>query len=231
QYLLRITRAYSSTSTEALQILAGIPPIELTLEKETKTTKLLRLDKNINIQGTLYDTSRVEKVPKKWLNHPTRKNANQNIFEKVNNKAEMQIFTDGSKMDDRVGCAFVAYKNETEIYNEEHRLSDMATVYQAELYAIKKSLDWMDKNKYRSAQINSDSRAAIQTLRQTNTKTELAHNTKIQLLNTQKHINIKWVKAHVGTTGNETADELAKQALELDQNTESNIKIPKATIK
>ncbi|GIY95028.1 uncharacterized protein CEXT_9091 [Caerostris extrusa] len=50
------------------------------------------------------------------------------------------IYTDGSKMRGRVGCAFVCILDNIEIFNEQKRLSDEASVFMAELKAIEAAI-------------------------------------------------------------------------------------------
>ena len=58
------------------------------------------------------------------------------------------LFTDGSKIQERVGAGFVIYFNDSknplvELY---FKLPDYATVYQAELLAIQKALLYLQGN-------------------------------------------------------------------------------------
>ena len=50
--------------------------------------------------------------------------------------SEITIYTDGSKIGGKVGSGFVVFRRKKEIFTQNARLPDKATVFQAELYAI-----------------------------------------------------------------------------------------------
>ena len=45
-------------------------------------------------------------------------------------QSQINIYTDGSKTDDHVGCGFVIYRGTTEIASSSIRLPEFCTVYQ-----------------------------------------------------------------------------------------------------
>ncbi|XP_068218943.1 uncharacterized protein [Palaemon carinicauda] len=97
------------------------------------------------------------------------------------------------------------------------RLSDHASILQAELYAIAKALE-NSLYKYGNTTIHTDSRGAIQSI----TKRNFSEN--IHLISTIKamaaahalrnrKVTINWIPSHVGVQGNDEADRLANSAL------------------
>lgn len=105
-------------------------------------------------------------------------------------------------------------------------------MYQAELYAILKALMWLQENRnIKEAGVRSDSSSSINAIVKFTQKNELVQQIQ-QVLNTLtkhgKSISIRWVRAHVGTLGNERADSLAKQATK--RPTEIPLKFPKSYI-
>ncbi|GIY67536.1 hypothetical protein CEXT_526971 [Caerostris extrusa] len=92
-------------------------------------------------------------------------------------------------MNGKAGGAFVTYSNSTELYSKSFRLSDNATVYSAELSAIKLA-------------INEPEIMDIKHL----------------LANHEGAIRLFWIKAAgmLVFSGNERADEYAKQATTKD---------------
>ncbi|GIX76024.1 uncharacterized protein CDAR_443101 [Caerostris darwini] len=122
------------------------------------------------------------------------------------------IFTDGSKMNGRVGGAFVVYSNGIETHCEMFRLSDHATVYSAELLAITQAINFAINARLPSANIISDSRSVLQALENVNHVEKEILAIKQLLANQESAIRLFWIKAHAGFTGNERADEYAKNA-------------------
>ena len=101
------------------------------------------------------------------------------------------------------------------------RLPDEATVFQAELMAIKMAMFDITGslgNEDRYVKLFSDSRSAIQALNSSTVSSQLVKDTisAINLVGGKVHrLEISWIKAHVGHIGNERADQLAREAVEL----------------
>lgn len=55
----------------------------------------------------------------------------------------LSIFTDGSKLDGHVGCAFVVFQNAEETHYEQYQLPVFCSVFQAELIAIRQALEYL----------------------------------------------------------------------------------------
>lgn len=98
------------------------------------------------------------------------------------------------------------------------RLPDCATVYQAELMAIKQAAELLQGfDDLTTIKIYVDSQAALRTFQMDFIKSKLALQT-IEALNLVSHAQMifVWTKRHVGTHGNEEADKLAKEGTKLD---------------
>ncbi|GIY45442.1 RNase H domain-containing protein [Caerostris darwini] len=78
------------------------------------------------------------------------------------------IFTDESKMNNKVAGAFVVYNNNIEADYNTFRLNDHATVYMAELLAISKPIEYFSLNHLEEAHIITDSRSVLQALENIN---------------------------------------------------------------
>jgi len=131
----------------------------------------------------------------------------------------VKIFTDGSKSDTGlVGSAFYV-KDFDERYS--YRLSNNLTIYTAELIAIKQCLIWIQnmQGKLKDGTeivIFSDSKSALESIK--SEKSKLRPNLLLDIMDTITKLNSKiilvWIPAHVGLSGNEVADQLAKSALQ-----------------
>ena len=129
---------------------------------------------------------------------------------------DLIIYTDGSKEEDRVGAAWALTAGDMVLAEEAYRLNDEATVFQAEVAAIREALVYLNsQEKYKKAtvQIRSDSQAAIAAILKTMHKSKLTRDCAGQLAVAQdeRPVQIAWIKGHADHTGNELADVLAKQ--------------------
>ena len=119
-------------------------------------------------------------------------------------RPKQQIYTDGSKTDYGVDAGFVIYHKNKRIHIESIHMPGTSTVFQAEIEAISHACQYALANlkeldiKY--IKILSDSQAAIRALEYMET-----------LAIEAKHVTLAWIKAHVGTEGNEQADQAAKE--------------------
>ena len=151
----------------------------------------------------------------------------------------MTYFTDGSKSPEGTGAAFVLFSSENESTRiKKFSLHPKCNVFQAELFAIERSLIHAIQKQYKSITICTDSLSSILAIENfTNHNYLAAKVRKIICEIKAKGINIelKWVRGHVGITGNEQADKMAKNAAMMsvsDYNYQRmNIKTQKRKIK
>ena len=122
-------------------------------------------------------------------------------------------YTDGSKSQQRVGFG-VVYGD-----NQEHHirgtLPKEATVYTAELHAIKAALFMIEQSNNQEWTVFSDSQASMMAIAQQNPKHPLVRSiqtTLIRLQSLNKEICFCKVPSHVGIQGNEAADKTANEA-------------------
>ena len=133
-------------------------------------------------------------------------------------KAETAIYTDGSKIEHGVGAGLVIYHKNKRIHTESIPLPDTSTVFQAEIEAISNACKYALANpnnldiKY--IKILSDSQAAIKALNKPRITSQSVL-TALEYMETlainSRHLTLAWIKAHVGTEGNEQADQAAKK--------------------
>ena len=127
-----------------------------------------------------------------------------------------QIFTDGSKKDDLCACAFYipALK-----FHRKFRLSDSSSIFEAELLANLKALDFLVEKPPFQAVILSDSLSALQAIQDGGLYIlvkEIMYSLFL-LSNRGIDISFAWVPSHVGIVANEMADKYAKQGLYHDE--------------
>ena len=123
------------------------------------------------------------------------------------------VYTDGSKSDTGVGCAFV--------YGPTTRTFGMpleATVFSAELVAIQKALSFIEVSDDGSYVIFTDSLSSLSALRDFKTFHPFLQDILALLTNLHrmgKPVSFCWIPSHCGISGNERADEAAKRASRL----------------
>lgn len=137
------------------------------------------------------------------------------------------IYTDGSKQNEIVGCAAVGSFN----ISIKQKLPDYGSIFTAELTAIDLALELIEDNLpfiSKKILICSDSQSALQILQNDDFTNPLVTNVR-ERMNTlismyRVTITFLWVPGHVQIKGNEVADRLAKESLQLEG--QSNDKLP-----
>ena len=121
------------------------------------------------------------------------------------------IYTDGSKVEDKVAAAAVT---DSEIHMS--RLADRSSIFTAEARAIELALDLIKKSKMKNYIVFSDSLSCLKSLLQaspTNPRVVRVLEKYNQQKSRGKDIIFCWIPSHIGIEGNEEADEAAKTAL------------------
>lgn len=112
--LLKITIAYSTSATAALQVLAGILPLDITYQIKQLYYRLkfhkkpIKLDSE-NLEYNNVDWETTEFYPP-WdsFRIPWNKSDNKKIM----------IYTDGSKLSNKLGFAFIVIKDSQIVYTQ-----------------------------------------------------------------------------------------------------------------
>ena len=146
----------------------------------------------------------------------------QNFQELQSRLSDYQhIYTDGSKVEDKVGCAYISGS-----HHEKIRLPDGSSIFTAESKAIDMALDYVMNNSLENKfVIFSDSLSVLKSLNHTSSTNPKIQNVieKHHELSKTKEILFCWLPSHVGIKGNEAADVKAKASLDLEI---SNFKLP-----
>lgn len=220
RFAQKICKAYRTVPLNAALVLTGLLPLDLRVQEaaqlyEAKRGKLTVLD-----CGKRQIEKRVcfLKAP-----HPALE---ENIeFICINDMRpdtltqyqlpEAQIFTDGSKMEGKVGAAYTYWIRGREAKSKKMRLESFCSVFQAELYALLQATELLMKEKIREAAVLSDSRSALELVKNPDAFHPLGFKIRQNITSLKSRgckVRLYWVKAHAGAPGNERADELAKQA-------------------
>jgi ribonuclease HI len=223
----------------SLEVLVDLMPIDL-MVKKTGLAAYCRLKRvlpspcmYINYRNKLHSTPHLQywedQIGKLNLNMQTTDQCEETIWEKsyhVNldsfdgdkkhrKHSEYTAYTDGSKTDYGTGAGFVVYHRKEVVNYCSFKLNDNATVFQAEITAIKQVADYLSAVKgVKFVKILVDSQAALLALENKQVKATSvleAMQSLEQLSQSGAVVRLAWVKAHIGTEGNELADSAAKQ--------------------
>ena len=139
------------------------------------------------------------------------------------------IYTDGSKVLDRVACAALCPEAKCQ---KQARLPGSASIYTAELWAIKMAMDMVSDISGKLFVIFSDSLSSLLAIQGKNFNHPYLidiFERYYRLRSKGKDVIFTWVPSHVGIKGNEKVDHLAREAL--DRNISFLVKIPHTDIK
>lgn len=145
-------------------------------------------------------------------------NKNSAFHQKYKNDSTIHIYTDGSKCKDAPSAGAACVCDELQAYFK-ISIHNTASIFTAECIALNKAMDIALANPGKDFRVFSDSLSALSSLQ--NLKYSIKVNPYIvEIL--KKYIEFEsngagtiefiWIPAHVGITGNENADHLAKLA-------------------
>ena len=120
-----------------------------------------------------------------------------------------KFYTDGTKTPD--GVAFAALGSDG--WNVSQRISADASIFTAELLAVRASIFHCRDIPGDCVTIFSDSRSAIMALKGHGSKNALVCQIQRHMAGLRQQITLCWVPSHVGVPGNEACDRAARQAL------------------
>ncbi|GFX18018.1 uncharacterized protein TNCV_1576971 [Trichonephila clavipes] len=143
-------------------------------------------------------------------------------------------YTDGSKIDGRVGFAFVVFRSGVESENFQFRIRDECTVFVAELLCLNFAVKWITEqnNVISEYLICTDSLSSLDSLKCISSSDNIIVEIQKQLKSLRdKNISIDFafVRGHTGVLGNERADWLAKAATK--RKIDIDVNIPKSFYK
>ena len=263
---LQKTGGFSTTPKITLDSMAGVMPIEINLNNIAAKTavrlysnKCWYPDTNLGCKKSYTSHARhLDKVLKhleQYINSPLNENTQiQNITRNFTiseseitdpkvcepETTSIHIFTDGSVLDlkngKQAGAGILIRNRSTIILEKHYSLGEMATINQAEMFAINEAAKFLKTNYFEadSVKIFTDSLNSIQKLKKFDSNSKLTLETVINLndLSWLYKVTLHKVRAHIGIQGNELADSLAKKgANEKQIGPEPFLFLPKTTIR
>ena len=220
-YALCVSKAFHTFSTNGALALADLIPVDLRIielaeledVKLQNTTRFLPSDRQY--QNRIRFTERDH--PSITFKSNWKEVVSQEVSLTYERSSDLSIYTDGSKLDHKVGSAFVIKNHHSTVKIKRLRLESYCSVFQAELIAIKESLTYLFTSRSTNVKtcLFTDSLSAIKAIDNRKNSNPIVHDIHQILAKLQSRnvlVQILWTKAHVGIEGNEVADSLAKQA-------------------
>ena len=220
-----------STPTSGLEVILGLPPIDLKIEElalkamlrvlphnrtrwdglGTSSNGHLRhgLDKlrSLGIHSTAFDKTSALNLNKRYAVDLDSFKSGLPISD-----TSTTVFTDGSKMTANAGYGFGIIEGSEITASGNGQMASNNSVFQAEVLAIHKACETLyEMDSTTEVTIFSDSQAAIQAIASHTIKSKVVENcvNQINTLAGVRSVKIKWVKSHKYTL-NEFADQQAK---------------------
>ncbi|XP_037869239.1 uncharacterized protein LOC119629006 [Bombyx mori] len=221
----KLCKAYRTVSLNSALLMAGIFPLDLRVRE---AASLYEAKKGV-CQSWLGDRE-IERMSSAMnAPHPAEQLSLEfgNLVDEEQyntlNHLDVRIFTDGSKIEGRVGAALSIWDGEAEIWSHKLALAPYCTVYQAELLALNYAVKEAQLRNGSTFGVFSDSKAAFLTVTNHGSLHPLAVDTRNMLKQCtlqNKTVALYWIKSHAGLEGNERADQLAKEAALLSKMTD-----------
>ncbi|GBN11602.1 hypothetical protein AVEN_245635-1 [Araneus ventricosus] len=139
-------------------------------------------------------------------------------YKNIEHSFPVVCFTDGYKINSKVGLAFVVFQGHIETEVHQFRIRDECSVFQVELLCIAQTVNWIRSNENLSSNflICSDSLSSLYVLNYVTSSNQLIVKTETSLSFLQGRgvqVFFSFVQCHIGIYGNERADWLAKEAI------------------
>lgn len=219
-YAQKICKAHRTVSLTSALIISGLLPLDIRVQE---AASLYLAKKNL-----ARDYIPPGRELEQWVHylerpHPAKlRTTEYELLEKLDSETVDShhitgplIYTDGSKIEGKVGAALTWWENDKETANSTFRLDPACTVFQAELFALHKAVQQAHQSGHPVVNIMSDSRSSLELLgnpKLTHPLVKAVRETLEQLKAEERELRFFWIRAHIGTPGNERADELAKVA-------------------
>ncbi|GBM08113.1 hypothetical protein AVEN_123016-1 [Araneus ventricosus] len=208
-----ITAAYNATPTAALQVIEGLMPLHIKATIQSTLVSVGRLGRNCDYEGIHFDHESYEQPTPPSIIYPalfSLEDRISHVEQDPSNRTPIEVYKDGSKINDQTGSAFCAISNEAVTKTWKAKLNPANTVFQAEMLALKAAIEWANTSN-EEVNIWNDSESSLQALKSFYVKSKIIQEAQMTLPGNAK-IRLVCVKAHIGIKGNEIADALAMEA-------------------
>ncbi|XP_026315787.1 uncharacterized protein LOC113227125 [Hyposmocoma kahamanoa] len=213
----KIVKSYRTVSLHSALLLSGLLPLDIRIREAASLYEV----KKGHSRRAIGDRELERPIPYIEQPHPAEQIGIDFLclgdgaaLEQHDNHGR-KIYTDGSKIEGKVGAALSIWDDAAEISTKKLKLDRSCTVYQAELLALTEATSYALKHKAPHCNIYSDSRSALETIADGTSLHPLAVKIRANVTEIRKNknvVNLFWIKAHAGLEGNERADKLAKDA-------------------
>ena len=205
---IRIAKSYRTVSNEALCMITGLTPIDIKIEE---TSRLFQITKGNIKEKVQFDH---DTRTKHWLHRAISFSILEDCKE---DDSTIQIYTDGSKNEQGVGAGTAIFITGKHTSSLQYRLNFRCTNNLSEQAAILKSLEYLQTTNMAAKMVTvyTDSQTTLDSIKNARIHTSLIDKIRLQTRKLEQadwNVRFCWVKAHVGTLGNEPADRLAKEA-------------------
>ena len=216
-FAIRAIRAFHTVSAVAASGLSQFMPLHL---KVREVHRIEKVRMSGSFDGLPDDIEMERRVRPQDLLHPAKRVSISPMSADSQEAADSHqrptsIYTDGSKLESGdVGCAYVIYHPSGRQESRKFRLDQCCSVFQAELFAIHKALNWTSKSAKSDVTIYSDSLSSLKAIQDRSNTNPLVNSIHHSLFQMSGRLDVRfvWVKAHIGIIGNEEADIAAKDA-------------------
>jgi hypothetical protein len=171
---IRICSAYKTVSTEALNVIANLIPIELRIKQIAVNYYIKKNIKSDLIQEFLQsdiDTDRIMRaIDVKTLPHP---GLIVDIKQTYFTNDSLSVLTMGYKKQHMVGSAFSVITNQIMIKKSKYKLSSHCSSFQSELFAVSMALKYLTENRFNKSTTIYTNIIVINALKNTKSVTQL----------------------------------------------------------
>ncbi|XP_035224305.1 uncharacterized protein LOC118196946 [Stegodyphus dumicola] len=168
-YALLLCKAYRTTATSAAVVLSGLTPLHIRAETEAAYATVIHLKKEATFCGNTYSPVQYEHPRNPLETHPAHKGIYIRIH--VSRSGEqitiqdprypMQYYTDGSKLDEGTGSAFVLYHGGCKEIEWKGHLQPINSTFQTEVIAITTAIQHAIDSRITDAMLFTDSMSTL----------------------------------------------------------------------